>query len=204
MRQPNWTITALAAGVLAVSGLARAQMPSEPPASNAHVPGGVINPSSGAGAAGDPGIAKAPKGTDAEFVDKAAMAGKAEVQASQLALKQAQSADVRAFAKRMVADHGKANAKLNEIAARKGIKPQVEQISDPDVEALRGKSGHDFDTAYLAAAGPDAHQKAVALFEDEARDGKDAQLRAFAQSTLPTLKHHLSMAQTLARKVGTQ
>ncbi|MDP9585099.1 UNVERIFIED_ORG: putative membrane protein [Burkholderia contaminans] len=203
MKQPNWTIAALAAGVLAVSGLAHAQMPSEPPASNSHVPGGVINPSSGA-ATGDAGTAKAPQGGDAEFIDKAAMAGKAEVQASQLALKQAQSADVRAFAKRMVADHGKANAKLTQIAARKGMKPQVEQISDPDVEALRGKSGHDFDTAYVAAAGPDAHRKAVALFEGEARDGKDAQLRAFAKATLPTLKHHLSMAEALQRKVGAQ
>ncbi|WP_175717767.1 DUF4142 domain-containing protein [Burkholderia anthina] len=203
MKQPNWTIAALAAGVLAVSGFAQAQMPSEPPASNSHVPGGVINPSSGAGT-GDAGIAKAPQGGDAEFVDKAALAGKTEVQASQLALKQAQSADVRAFAKRMVTDHGKANAKLDEIAARKGMKPQVEQISDPDVEALRGKSGHDFDTAYVAAVGPAAHKKAIALFEGEARDGKDAQLRAFAQSTLPTLRHHLSMAQALERKVGAQ
>ncbi|QTD94515.1 DUF4142 domain-containing protein [Burkholderia anthina] len=203
MKQPNWTLAALAAGVLAVAGLAHAQMPSEPPASNSHVPGGVINPSSGPDT-GDAGIAKAPQGGDAEFVDKAALAGKTEVQASQLALKQAQSADVRAFAKRMVTDHGKANARLNEIAARKGMKPQVEQISDPDVEALRGKSGHDFDTAYVAAVGPDAHKKAIALFEGEARDGKDAQLRAFAQSTLPTLKHHLSMARALERKVGAQ
>ena len=203
MKQPNWTIAALAAGVLAVSGFAHAQMPSEPPASNSHVPGGVINPTSGAGA-GDPGIAKAPQGVDAEFVDKAALAGKAEVQASQLALEQAQSADVRAFAKRMVADHGKAAMKLNEIAARKGMKPQVEQITDPDVEALRGKRGHDFDTAYVAAVGPDAHKKAVALFEEEARDGKDAQLRAFATSTLPMLRHHLGMAEALQRKVGAQ
>ncbi|WP_269508941.1 DUF4142 domain-containing protein [Burkholderia sp. IMCC1007] len=203
MKQPNWTIAAVAVGVLAVSGLAHAQMPSEPPASNSHVPSGVINPSSGAGA-GDAGIAKAPQGGDAEFVDKAAIAGKAEVEASQLALRQAQSPDVRAFAKRMVADHGKANAKLTEIAAAKGMKPQADQIKDPDVEALRGKSGHDFDVAYLAAAGPDAHKKAIALFEGEARDGQDAQLRAFAKSTLPTLKHHLSMAQQAERKVGAQ
>ena len=201
MRQPNWTIAALAAGVLAVSGLARAQMPSEPPASNAHVPGGVINPSSGAGA-GDARIAKAPQGGDAEFIDKAAIAGKAEVQASQLALKQAQSPDVRVFAKQMVSDHGKANARLTELAARKGMKPQVEQISDPDVEALRGKNGRDFDVAYVAAVGPDAHRKAVALFEGEARDGRDPQLREFASATLPTLRHHLSMAQALERKVG--
>ncbi|RQS14314.1 MULTISPECIES: DUF4142 domain-containing protein [unclassified Burkholderia] len=204
MKQPNWTIAALAAGVLAMAGLAQAQAPSEPPASNSHVPGGVINPSSGAAGAGDPGIAKAPQRGDAEFVDKAALAGKAEVQASQLALKQAQSPDVRAFAQRMVADHGKANAKLDEVAARAGMKPQVEQIHDPDVEALRGKSGHDFDTAYVAAAGPDAHKKAVALFEDEARGGQDAQLRAFATAALPTLRHHLSMAEALQRKVGAQ
>ncbi|AXF25639.1 DUF305 domain-containing protein [Burkholderia pyrrocinia] len=199
MKQPNWTIAALAACVLAVPGLARAQMPSEPPASHSHPPGDLINPASGAG---DARIAKAPQGGDAEFIDKAAMAGKAEVQASQLALKQAQSPEVRAFAQRMVADHGKANARLNEIAARKGMKPQAEQIADPDVEALRGKSGRDFDVAYVAAVGPDAHRKAVALFESEARDGKDADLRAFANATLPTLRHHLSMAQALERKVG--
>ncbi|MBR8034342.1 DUF4142 domain-containing protein [Burkholderia vietnamiensis] len=203
MKRPNWTTAALAAGALAVAGLAHAQMPSEPPASNSHVPGGVINPSSGA-STGDAGMAKAPQGADAEFVDKAAIGGKAEVQASQLALKQSKSADVRAFAKRMVADHSKANAQLNQIAARKGIKPQVEQVTDPDVEALRGKQGKDFDTAYVAAAGPEAHRKTIALFETEARDGKDAQLRAFAQATLPKLKHHLSMAEALQRKVGAQ
>ncbi|WP_330728836.1 DUF4142 domain-containing protein [Burkholderia multivorans] len=204
MRTHNWTIAALAAaGVLGLSTAAHAQMPSEPPASNSHVPGGVVNPSSGAAAA-DSGIAKSPQGTDAEFVDKAALGGKTEVQASQLALKQAKSADVRTFAKRMVADHGKANAQLTKLAARKGIKPRAEQIADPDVEALRGKQGHDFDVAYVAAAGPDAHRKTIALFESEARDGKDADLRAFAKSTLPTLKHHLSMAEALQRKVGAQ
>ncbi|WP_322085328.1 DUF4142 domain-containing protein [Burkholderia sp. BCC1999] len=201
MKHPNWPVAALAAGVLAVSGLAGAQMPSEPSASNSHAPGGVIDPSSGTG---DARIAKAPQGGDAEFVDKAAIAGKAEVQASQLALKQAQSPDVRAFAKRMVSDHGKANARLTEIAARKGMKPQVEQITDPDVEALRGKQGRDFDVAYVAAVGPDAHRKAVALFEGEASDGRDPQLREFASTTLPTLRHHLSMAQALERKVGAQ
>ncbi|AOJ33298.1 DUF4142 domain-containing protein [Burkholderia metallica] len=205
MKRPHWTLATLAAGVLATAGLARAQMPSEPPASNGHVPGGVINPSPGTSAgSGDARIAKAPQGGDAEFVDKAAMAGQAEMQASQLALKQAQSPAVRAFAQRMVTDHGKANARLNEIAARKGMKPQVEQIQDPDVEALRGKSGHDFDVAYVAAVGPAAHRKAVALFEGEARDGRDPQLRAFASATLPTLRHHLSMAQALERKVGAQ
>jgi len=201
MKPLNGTIAALAAGVFAVAGLAGAQTPGEPPASNSAGPGGMINALPGAG---DARMAKAPRRGDAEFVDKAAMAGKAVVQASQLALKQAQSPDVRAFATSMVNDHGKANAQLNEIAARKGMKPQVEQITDPDVDALRGKSGHDFDVAYVAAVGPDAHRKAVALFESEARDGRDPDLRAFASATLPTLRHHLSMAQVLERRMGAQ
>ncbi|KVE36388.1 DUF4142 domain-containing protein [Burkholderia sp. TSV86] len=203
MKQRHRTFAALAATVLAVAGAARAQMPSEPPASNSQVPGGLGKSSPGA-AAGDSDASKAAPGDDAQFVNQAAIAGKAEVQASQLALKQARSADVRAFAKRMLADHGKANATLNEIAARQHMKPQVEQISDPDVDALRGKAGHDVDVAYLAAAGPGAHRKAIALFEDEARNGRHAPLRAFAKSMLPTLEHHLSMAQTLQRKVGAQ
>ncbi|EAY72058.1 hypothetical protein BDAG_04916 [Burkholderia dolosa AU0158] len=202
MKRPNWTIAALAAGVLAMSGVARAQMPSEPPASNSHAPSGVINPSSGAG---DAAIAKAPQGSDAEFVDKAALGGKTEVQASQLALKQAKSPDVRAFAKRMVADHGKANAQLAKLAARNGDEAADRADRRPRTSTpLRGKSGHDFDVAYVAAAGPEAHRKTIALFESEARDGKDPDLRAFAKATLPTLKHHLSMAESLERKVGAQ
>lgn len=104
----------------------------------------------------------------------------------------------------MIDDHGKANERLQKLATREGASEPMAPRADPDVEALRDKRGHDFDVAYVAAAGPDAHQKAVRLFEDEARGGHDAGLRAFAQATLPTLRHHLTMAQALARKVGAQ
>ena len=52
------------------------------------------------------------------------------------------------------------------------MKPQVEQIRTP-TSRLRGKHGRDFDVAYVAAVGPAAHGKAVALFEGEARNGRD-------------------------------
>ncbi|MFL5196799.1 MAG: DUF4142 domain-containing protein [Microvirga sp.] len=44
-----------------------------------------------------------------------------------------------------------------------------------------------------------AHQEAVALFATYAQSGEDPSLRAFAQSALSTLQHHLGMARRLPR-----
>jgi putative membrane protein len=44
------------------------------------------------------------------------------------------------------------------------------------------------------------HEEDIAEFEKEARSGKDADLKAFAEKTLPTLKEHLKMAKELGAK----
>ena len=41
------------------------------------------------------------------------------------------------------------------------------------------------------------HKATVALFQQEASSGQDPQLKAFAQKYLPTLQHHLQMAQSI-------
>ncbi|KVE28946.1 DUF305 domain-containing protein [Burkholderia singularis] len=188
-----------AAAVIAFAlGDARAQMPGTDAAPNAPLGADVVNP---APDVGDSRIAKPPRITDAEFVDEAALAGKSEIQASQLAGEQSATADVRAFAKMMIDDHSKIDAALRAIASHKRITPRTSQVHDPNIEVLRGKRGHDFDVAYLAAAGPAAHRRVIQLFEQEASSGSDADLRAFAQQTLPTLHQHLRAAQALAREV---
>lgn len=198
MKTRRWIIAGAACAALGAPAL-HAQMPSEPPASNSHVGRDVVNPPEHAN---DAQIAKRPQGVDAEFVDKAGLAGKSEVQAGQLAGERSATPDVRAFAKRMVDDHGRLNEALRELAERKGVPVQAAQIVDPEVEALRGKSGRDFDVAYLAAAGPAAHRKAIRLFEDEARSGRDPDLRAFAERALLMLRQHLAQARAVAHEVG--
>jgi predicted outer membrane protein len=56
--------------------------------------------------------------------------------------------------------------------------------------------GPRFDAAY-AAMQIQAHQEAVALFASYAQGGSNPAMRDFAQQALPSLQHHLAMAQRL-------
>ena len=150
------------------------------------------------------GAAPAAASPDRDFVEAAAKSGAMEVEASKIAVERADNARVKSFAKMMVSDHSKANDKLKKLAMDKGIDLPDEQAVAPDLAQLKDKSGHDFDMAYMQAAGPDAHQQAVSLFQQEATSGTDAQLRSFAKQTLPTLKKHLKEAESLQSRLAKQ
>jgi putative membrane protein len=146
----------------------------------------------------DDRTAAAPE-TPKTFVTKAAQDGMTEVELGKLALGKAQSAEVKEFADRMVKDHGKANMELETIAKSKSL--QVPKKLDAQhqsmVDELSGKSGAEFDSAYSQHMAV-AHRKAVALFESASRLD-DGELAAFAKKTLPTLKEHKQMADSLKR-----
>jgi putative membrane protein len=69
------------------------------------------------------------KGSDHDFVMKASAAGKAEVEAGQLALTKASSADVKQFAQRMIDDHSKANDELTQLVQSKGWSMTANEMS---------------------------------------------------------------------------
>ena len=46
------------------------------------------------------------------------------------------------------------------------------------------------------------HNKAVKLFQQEARTGRNAELKQFALKTLPTIEEHQKMAVELSRKLS--
>jgi putative membrane protein len=213
----------LAAAVTAAfaSGPAWSQggTPSSPPAATtgaAGSPGTAANPAGRSGAADARGAASSLARADREFVKDAAMAGMAEVEAGRLALQKASSPAVKQFAQKMVDDHTAANAELMKLAQSKGAAPptELDRAHRKDMEGLEKRSGEDFDRAYMKMQVSD-HQKAVSLFEKQAKNGKDAELRQWAESKLPTLREHLKMARsdagdqaqrrggTMARDAGT-
>ena len=139
---------------------------------------------------------------DKEFISKAGGGGLAEVQLGNLALQKASSADVKAFAQRMVADHSKANDELRELATAKGVALPTELSGDHKAafDHLTSLSGKEFDKAYMTHMVED-HEKDVAEFDKASTSSQDSDLKAWAGKTLPTLKQHLELAKTVARKV---
>jgi putative membrane protein len=135
---------------------------------------------------------------DTDFAVTAANSGMAEVKASEVAQQKAQDQRVKDYAAMLVQDHTKANEELKTLAANKNITlpaaPGEEQLQD--ISDLNEKSGADFDKEYMGMM-VDDHQMDVDLFEEAAEDSDDAEIRAFASKTLPTLKKHLEEAKTL-------
>jgi putative membrane protein len=142
---------------------------------------------------------------DQKFVEKAAQASIAEIDLGELAQEKAQSDEVKQFAQRMVQDHGKANEQLEEIAKNKGAVIPTEAGEDHSkIRAELGElEGEEFDQRYMAAMAEE-HQKAVDLFQSQAEQGEDEELKSFAEQTLPTIKEHLSMAQSMVQQAQAQ
>lgn len=136
--------------------------------------------------------------TAADFADRAAQDGMAEVELAKLALDKSNNPSVRQFARQMQQDHEKANAELEAVAKRADIPTPEELDSDHQekIAALKLKSGPDFDAAYAQEMSA-AHALAVALFSKESQAG-DAELSSFAGKKLPVLQEHQQMADKLA------
>jgi putative membrane protein len=135
---------------------------------------------------------------DAEFVRKAAQCGMLEVESSEIALKRGLTGPDKDFAEQMVSDHRKANKELQALAEKKGCTwpSNLEEKYQDKLDKINKASDKDFAERYLEKQ-ISWHKDAVDLFEDEADKGKDADLKAFAIATLPTLKNHLEHAKKL-------
>lgn len=142
-------------------------------------------------------------GADQAFVKEAAIGGLAEVQLGNLAKQNAASADVKQFGDRMVTDHGKANDELKQWASTNNVTLPTDLDAKHKAvsDRLSKLNGDAFDKAYMREMVND-HKQDVAQFRKESTSGKNADVKAWADKTLPTLEDHLKMAQDTASKVG--
>ena len=131
-----------------------------------------------------------------EFVTKAAEGGMFEVQSSQLALKKSPDKDVKDFAQKMIDDHTKADDKLKSLAKGETVPTSLDHAHQQMLTKLQSESGSNFAEQFKQMQ-VSAHQQAVELFQNYADHGSDASLKQFASQTLPTLKDHLQMAQSI-------
>jgi putative membrane protein len=134
---------------------------------------------------------------DQQFLQQLAKGGQAEVQQGKLAQTRARSPEVRAFAERMVSDHGQANQRVTALARSKNVAPVMpSQAEDPTLARLRAAQAAEFDLQYMQAQ-VDNHQRTVQLLQQQASRGASADTRQLAQELLPTVSAHLDQARDI-------
>ena len=134
---------------------------------------------------------------DSGFIKKVADQSMGEVEMARLGADKAASNEVKQFAQKMVDDHTKANGELTALAGTKSV--EIAEKSDKHQKMnnkLADKAGADFDKAFMKQMVAD-HKKVVREVEHEAKSGKDPDVKAWAEKTLPTLKEHLQEAETI-------
>lgn len=127
-----------------------------------------------------------------EFVETASAKGLAEIETSNMALRDGSPA-LHEFANKMIENHRAANTELRQIAQRENFEMADDATLMDQAKALildiRDES---FDEAYIENQVA-AHEDAVELYQ-RATKSDNAQVRAYAQQKLPVLQEHLSMA----------
>jgi putative membrane protein len=136
------------------------------------------------------------KHSDRAFFEKAAKSGMKEVEISQASIDRLMNPELKSFAQTMVTDHSKTNSELMALAARKGVTLPSKEMK---WEEKWSKKTKDVDDDYIKTM-VDDHEDDVKLFEKAAKSD-DPEIAAFAQKTLPTLQHHLTMARDLKKAV---
>ena len=147
------------------------------------------------------GAAVTPTPTPQEFVDRAAKSDAFEIQAAQLAAKNASSSEVKAFAQDMIKAHTDSTAKIKAAAATAKITPNADLTPDQteDLADLGKLTGVQFDEEYMDGQ-VDAHENALALMRSYATGGGDAGLKATAGEIASVVEHHLTKARELDKK----
>lgn len=135
---------------------------------------------------------------DQKFLMDAAMGGLMEVELGRWAAQVGTSPEVKQFGQRMIDDHSKANTELAQLATSKGVTvpTQLDEKHQREVSKIARLKGEAFDRAYSKAMLSD-HEKDVKEFEKQSTNAADADVKAFASKTLPTLQEHLQMVRAL-------
>jgi putative membrane protein len=134
-----------------------------------------------------------------EFAGSVAQSDGYEVAAAQTALAQSLNPQVRAFAKRMIADHQRMALEIREAAKASGLEPPQLHVGGDQARflaSLQSLRGDAFDREY-GRQQMLAHTSALTTMRSYAEKGSDANMRRVAASSVPIIERHLQMARQM-------
>lgn len=139
---------------------------------------------------------------DYNFVAQANLGAPFQIDSGRVAEEKATTAAIRDYAHLMVTTHIPVVNALNKILQRKGLTAPpntlLQGAYDASVASLKAENRSSLDRDYVG--GQVEYQKGnAALFQNEIRNGTDADLKEFARTTLPKIEDHLQRASSLAK-----
>jgi len=129
---------------------------------------------------------------DAQFLVNAAEINMQEIELGQLAEQNGRTPRIKELGKMIVDAHTKSQSELTALARKKTVTLPTSTTDKGKAayKKLGDKSANDFDKTY-ADMMVSGHKDAIELFEKASTDCKDADIKAFATASLPTLRRQL-------------
>ncbi len=197
----------LAAGIFVSQALvAHAQNdPMSSPASNTQPnqpqqqqPGTVSMQDSTGGSDANIGLMR-----DKQFLRKAAENGIADVELSKLAAEKGSTDDVKAFGKKMVAEHGELNQQIATVADGLGLRlpKTMNSAAKAEYDKLKALSGPDFDKEYLTYMSK-AHHEAFRDYRTEATSATNENVKELIGKAAPAIRDHSMEIDKIAKDEG--
>lgn len=139
--------------------------------------------------------------TDQQFLDMAAQTDMLEAHLGQMAANQAASQDVKDYATMLVTDHTADYQQLTALATKDGltVPTGLDAAHNKMIAPFEKLKGAAFDARYAheMVAG---HTEAIGVYTKESSAAQNADVKAYASATLPTLSKHLDAAKNLSKK----
>lgn len=136
---------------------------------------------------------------DQRFIKEAAADNQFEIQTGQYVAQQAQDPQVKQLAERLVQDHQRAQQQLQQIAQGMNMQlpERLEEWQQAKLQAMQHKHGQHLEI-HFAFGQVGGHMTDILNYQYEAEHGQNAQVKQFAEQTIPVLQEHLQLAQQAA------
>ena len=119
----------------------------------------------------------------------------------QMAESQASQQNVKDLGKKLSTDHTNSYGGLSVLSNKTGETIPKALRPNKSIDHLAHLKGASFDRQFLVQE-VQTHKTAVAAFKNEAEHGENADVKAWANSMLPTMQADLQAAENLAKSAG--
>ncbi|MFZ5480907.1 MAG: DUF4142 domain-containing protein [Myxococcota bacterium] len=131
-----------------------------------------------------------------------------DVKAGELARTRSTNTDVKAFAERMVNEHGAVNKRLQDLNQRLGLKPdegdsakRLRADADAAMTRMRGLKGAEFDRAYIDNE-VTFHTRVLEVIDTQLLPNvSNTDLKALVNEVRPNIQAHLTQARQIQQKL---